>query len=82
MDKKSCTSKEAYKIISTSCEKSVCVCVYSNSCNDVPRVAQGYGPITAHTRCCASVLVVFVVFLHAPAQFCGFDKADATANVQ
>ena len=38
------------------------VCVYSNSRNDVPRVAQRYGTIAAHTRCRASVLVVFVVF--------------------
>ena len=37
-------------------------CVYSNSCNDVPRVAQRYGTIAAHTRSRASVLVVFVVF--------------------
>ena len=36
--------------------------VYSNYCNDVPRVAQRYGTIAAHTRCRASVLVVFVVF--------------------
>ena len=41
---------------------SVCVCVYSNSHNGVPRVAQRYGTIAAHTRCRASVLVVFVVF--------------------
>ena len=40
----------------------VCVCVYSNSRNDVPRVAQRYGIIAAHTRRRASVLVVFVVF--------------------
>ena len=40
----------------------VCVCVYSNSRNDVPRVAQRYGTIAAHTRRRASVLVVFVVF--------------------
>ena len=33
----------------------VCVCVYSNSRNDVPRVAQQYGTIAAHTRRCASV---------------------------
>ena len=45
--------------------------MYSNSRNDVPRVAQRYGTIAAHTRRCASVLVVFVVF-------CRFDKADAT----
>ena len=40
----------------------VCVCVYSNSRNDVPRVAQRYGTIAAHTRRRASVLVVVVVF--------------------
>ena len=40
---------------------SVCVCVYSNSCNDVPRVAQRYGTIAAHTQRRASILV-FVVF--------------------
>ena len=38
------------------------VCVYSNSRNDVPRVAQWYGTIAAHSRRRASVLVVFVVF--------------------
>ena len=38
------------------------MCVYSNSHNDVPRVAQRYGTIAAHTRRRASVLVVFVVF--------------------
>ena len=38
------------------------LCVYSNSHNDVPRVAQRYGTISAHTRRCASFLVVFVVF--------------------
>ena len=37
-------------------------CVYSNFRNDVPRVAQRYGTIAAHTRRRASVLVVFVVF--------------------
>ena len=35
---------------------------YSNSRNDVPRVAQRDGTIAAHTRRRASVLVVFVVF--------------------
>ena len=35
--------------------KGVCVC--SNSRNDVPRVAQWYGTIAAHTRRRASVLV-------------------------
>ena len=44
------------------CFKNVCVCVYSNSRNDVPRVTQWYGTIAAHTRRRASVLVVFVVF--------------------
>ena len=39
-----------------------CVCVCFNSRNDVPRVAQRYGTIAAHTRRRASVLVVFVVF--------------------
>ena len=38
------------------------MCVYSNSRNDVPRVAQRYGTIAAHTRRRASVLVVFVAF--------------------
>ena len=38
------------------------VCVYSDSHNDVPRVAQRYGTIAAHTRRRVSVLVVFVVF--------------------
>ena len=38
------------------------VSMYSNSCNDVPRVAQRYGTIAAHTRRRAPVLVVFVVF--------------------
>ena len=38
------------------------MCVYSNSRNDVPRVAQRYGTIAAHTRRRAFVLVVFVVF--------------------
>ena len=36
--------------------------MYSNSRNDVPRVAQRYGTIAAHTRRRASVLIVFVVF--------------------
>ena len=38
------------------------MCVYSNSRNDAPQVAQRYGNIAAHTRRRASVLVVFVVF--------------------
>ena len=43
-------------------ETCVCVCVYSNSRNDVPRVSQRYGTIAAHIRRRAFVLVVFVVF--------------------
>ena len=58
------------------------MCVYSNSCNDVPRVAQWYGTIAAHIRHRASVLVVFVVFLRAHVQYCRFDKTDTTADVQ
>ena len=38
------------------------MCVYFNSRNDVPRVAQRYGTIAAHTWRRASVLVVDVVF--------------------
>ena len=37
-------------------------CVYSNFRNDVPRVAQRYETIAAHTWRRASVLVVFVVY--------------------
>ena len=41
------------------------MCMYPNSRNDVPQVAQRYGTIAAYTRCRASVLVVFVViFVH------------------
>ena len=36
--------------------------MYFNSRNDVPRVAQRYGTIAAHTWRHASVLIVFVVF--------------------
>ena len=38
------------------------MCVYPNSRNDVPRVAQRYGTIAAHTRRLASVFIVCVVF--------------------
>ena len=55
-----------------------CVSVCSNSRNDVPPVAQRYRTIAAHTRCHVSVLVVF----WCNAQFCRFDKADATADVR
>ena len=37
-------------------------CVYFNSRNDVPRVAQRYGTIAPHTQRRASFLVAFVVF--------------------
>ena len=50
------------------------VCVYSNSRNDVPRVAQRYGTISAHTRRRASVLVVFVVFCVHMHSFAGLIK--------
>ena len=45
--------------------------MYSNSRNDVPRVAQRYGSIVAHTRRRASVLVVFVVFCTHMHSFAG-----------
>ena len=48
-----------------------CVCVYSNSRNDVPRVAQRYGTIASHTRRRASVLFVFVVFCVHMISFAG-----------
>ena len=47
------------------------MCVYSNSRNDVPRVAQRYGTIAAHTRRRASVLIVFVVFCMYMHSFAG-----------
>ena len=46
------------------------MCVYSTR-NDVPRVAQRYGTIAAHTRRRASVLVVFVVFCMHMYSFAG-----------
>ena len=61
----------------------MCVCVYSSSRNDVPQVAQQYGTIATHTRCRASVLVVFVVFSVHMHSFAGlirrFDKFSDTA---
>ena len=57
-----------YRIVNLT---SVCVCVYSNSRNDVPRVAQRYGTIAAHTRRRASVLVVCVVFCVHMQSFAG-----------
>ena len=59
----------------------VCVCVYSNSRNDIPRVAQRYATIAAHQAPCVCPRCVCSV-LRAHAQFCRFDKADATADVQ
>ena len=50
------------------------VCVYYNSRNDVPRVAQRYGTIAAHTRRRASVLVVFVLFSVHMHSFAGLTK--------
>ena len=58
--------------------QNVTVCVYSNSRNDVPRVAQLYGTISAHTLPSSFVCSV----LRARVQFCQFDKVDATADVQ
>ena len=49
----------------------MCVCVYSNSPNNVPRVAQWYGTIATHTRHRASVLIVFVVFCAHMHSFAG-----------
>ena len=46
-------------------------CVYSNSRNDLPRVAQRYRTIAAHTRHHVSVLVVFVVFCMHMYSFAG-----------
>ena len=44
-------------------QKAICVCAcVPILVNDVPRVAQRYETIAAHTRRRASVLVVFVVF--------------------
>ena len=42
-------------------KNTMCVCI-PILVTTFPRVAQRYGTIAAHTRCCASVLVVFVVF--------------------
>ena len=47
------------------------VCVCSNSRNDVPRVAQRYRTIAAHTRRRASIHVVFVVFCVRMYSFAG-----------
>ena len=62
MSMSSSLSNNKVQIIYISLCVCVCVCMYSKSPNDVPRVAQRYGTISAHTRRRASVLVVFVVF--------------------
>ena len=49
----------------------MCVYVYSNSRNDIPRVAQRYGTIAAHTRHRSFVCVVFVVFCMHMHSFAG-----------
>ena len=46
----------------------------SDSRNDVPRVAQRYGTIVAHTRRRASVLVVFVVVCVHMHSFAGLKR--------
>ena len=56
----------------------MCVCVYSNSRNEVPRVAQRYGTIAAHTRRRVSVLVVFVVFSVHMHSFAGLIRRTPT----
>ena len=63
----SCYNTLTFKVTAVT----VCVCVYSNSRNDVPRVAQQYGTIAAHTRRRASVLVVFVVVCVCMYSFAG-----------
>ena len=57
-----------------------CKCVYSNSRNDVPQVAQRYGTIAAHTRRRASVLVVFVVLCVHMHSFAGSIKRTPQPN--
>ena len=49
----------------------LCVCLCSNSRNHIPRVAQRYGTIAAHTRHHASILVVFVVLCMHMYSFAG-----------
>ena len=50
------------------------LCVYSNSCNEIPRVAQQYGTIAAHTRHHVSVLVMLVVFCVHMHSFAGLNR--------
>ena len=59
---------------------SMCVCVYSNSRNDVPRGAQQYGTIDAHTWRRASVLVVFVLFSMHMHSFAGLIRRTPPAT--
>ena len=56
-------------ILKAAVKRSLCVC--SNSCNDIPGVAQRYGTIASHIRCCASVLIVYVVFCMLVYSFVG-----------
>ena len=60
----------------------MCLCVYSNSRNDVPQVAQAVrNHCRTHAAPCVRPRSVCSV-LRAGVQFCRFDKADATADVQ
>ena len=54
--------------------------MYSNSCNDVPRVVQQYGTISAPTRRRASILVVFVVFCVHMYSFAGLIRRTPQAT--
>ena len=56
------------------------MCVYSSSRNHVPRVAQRYGTIAAHTG--AGIRPRICSVLCARVQFCRFDKVDASADIQ
>ena len=68
---KTCFSQKQLGDSKSSSYESLRVCVYSHSRNDVPRVAQRYGTIAAHTRRRASVLVVCVVFCMHMHSFAG-----------
>ena len=57
------------------------VCVYSNSRNDVSEWLSSTEPLPHTTAPCIHLRCVCSV-LHAHVQFCRFDKADATADVQ
>ena len=55
----------------------ICVCVCSNSRNNVPRVVQRYGTIAAHTAPCVRPRCVCSV-LRAHVQFCRFNQIRRT----